>query len=64
MKNFNHCGGEIAMMMDNLPLAAFFLIDVRYTNLISDLLPGNRDTSVLDANFISHIPDYPDQLIL
>jgi hypothetical protein len=26
MKNFNHRGGEIAMMMDDLPCSAFFLI--------------------------------------
>jgi hypothetical protein len=37
------------MMMDNLPRSSFFQIDV-VTNLISDLLPSNPETCILDAN--------------
>lgn len=52
------------MVMDKFPSSAFSPIDIRYSMLQADWVPGHLELAMLDTHLVSHVPVDLDKLIL
>jgi hypothetical protein len=62
-ENIQHLRRSVRVVMGHLPRSGFSLIDVRDTMFDGDLLAGKLELPLLDARFVSQIPNDVDELI-
>jgi hypothetical protein len=62
-ENVLHCRRNIDVVMDDFPGPGLSMIDVRNAILDGDLLSSKLELPILDAHFVTHIPEDLDELI-
>jgi hypothetical protein len=64
LHNLDHRRRHVGMMMDHFPLAVLLPVDIRNALIDVDRSSRKRKTALFGADFVCHVANYADELVV